>query len=88
MSIGIRKIRPLTAVKILASGVIYAMWHFDIASEDYMLCTTVLVVMPSLAEVLLEVRNFVKQQRRMRTTSIVRSKPLVLPQPSVDGGGL
>jgi hypothetical protein len=69
VAIGIRKIKPLTNLKILCATFMFLLWKFEIATEDYMCYTAALVVFPSFVEVILEVRNFFLRQRTMRQSS-------------------
>lgn len=69
MAIGIRKIRPLTNLKIISAGVMFLLWRFEIATEDFLVYSAALVVFPSLVEVILEVRNFLHRRRRQRMSS-------------------
>jgi hypothetical protein len=69
VAIGIRKIKPLTNLKILCAAFMFVLWHFSIATEDYMSFNAALVVFPSVVEVILEVRNFFLRQRMMRNDS-------------------
>ena len=48
----------------------YVLWKFDIATEDYMVFNACLIVTPSLVEVILEVRNFLKISRIKRSESV------------------
>jgi hypothetical protein len=47
----------------------YFLWKLEIATEDYMMYNAGLVVLPSLLEVCLEVRNFILHQREARFDS-------------------
>jgi hypothetical protein len=63
MAMGIRRIRPLTALRLCISVVQFILWKVkDIAVEDYMTFFAATVVLPSLVEVVLEVRHFLQRQ--------------------------
>lgn len=86
MAIGVRKIRPLTNLKLLSALGIFALWRMDIATEDFMMYNAGLVVFPSLVEVFLEIRNFLRKHRRQRTVSKA-STGVALQFMSGTGGG-
>lgn len=69
MAIGVRKIRPLTNLKLLSAVGIFTLWRMKVATEDYMMYNAGLVVLPSLVEIVLEMRNFIRKHRRQRTVS-------------------
>jgi hypothetical protein len=63
MAMGIRRIRPLTALRLCISVIQFILWKIkNIAVEDYMTFFAATVVLPSLVEVVLEVRHFLQRQ--------------------------
>ena len=66
VTMGIRRIRPLTSLKIVTSALMFALWTFDVATENYMTYNAALIVFPSFVEIVLEVRNFFIKQRDIR----------------------
>ena len=63
LAMGIRRIRPLTVLRIIISGIQFILWTVDsIATSDYMTYFALLIVFPSLVEVILEVRNFIRKE--------------------------
>lgn len=68
LAMGIRRIRPITFLKVVISAVQYVLWQFDgIATQDYMTYNAALIVLPSLVEVILEVRNFFIQKKELQS---------------------
>jgi hypothetical protein len=76
MAMGIRKIRPLTNLKLISAGLMLFLWKFSIATEDYMSYMSALIVLPSLVEVLLEIRNFFIRHHNTRVRSMVNLQQL------------
>ena len=68
VAMGIRRIRPLTLLKIAIAMVQYVFWSFDIAIQDFMTYMAALIVFPSLVEVALELRNFFIKQRALQSS--------------------
>jgi hypothetical protein len=58
VAMGVRRVRPLTFIKIVTSIIMFVIWGQSIAIEDYMAYIALLIVLPSMAEVVLEVRRF------------------------------
>jgi hypothetical protein len=58
VAMGVRRVRPLTFIKIVTSIIMFVIWGQSIAVEDYMAYIALLIVLPSMAEVVLEVRRF------------------------------
>jgi hypothetical protein len=58
VAMGVRRVRPLAAIKIVTSIIMFVIWGQSIAIEDYMAYIALLIVVPSMAEVVLEVRKF------------------------------
>jgi hypothetical protein len=89
VAIGIRKIRPLTNLKVLCATFMFLLWRFEIATEDYMCYTAALVVFPSFVEVMLEVRNFFLRHQTMRQNSTsVQLSPMAAGAGARSGEGL
>jgi hypothetical protein len=86
MAVGVKKIRPLTNLKILSAGGIFILWTLNIATEDYMMYNAGLVVLPSLVEVIFEVRNFLKQRRRLRMASQASGAGMAMGALGITGG--
>ena len=64
VAMGIRRIRPLTALKLAVAVVLFFFWKVDrIRTQDYMTFFAALIVFPSLVEVVLEIRNFIIKLR-------------------------
>lgn len=69
MAVGIKKIKPLSRVRVLCACGIFIIWQFHIPASDFMLYISGLVILPSLVEVILEIRNFFKKRREMKRNS-------------------
>ena len=64
VAMGIRRIRPLTALRVAVSVVQFLLWPVQgIAVQDYMTYYAALIVLPSFVEVVLEIRNFFHKHR-------------------------
>jgi hypothetical protein len=75
LGMGIRRIRPLTAVRIAIALTQYCLWTVKrIAVGDFMMCYALLIVFPSFVEVVLEIRNFFAKQRHEAEGGISHSQ--------------
>ncbi|KAJ1408126.1 hypothetical protein B484DRAFT_200551 [Ochromonadaceae sp. CCMP2298] len=76
VAVGIRKIKPLTAVKLCAAAFLLVMWRFKLSPGAFMMWVTGVVVFPNLVEVILEIRQFfvaegaIRKKRQISIASI------------------
>lgn len=68
VAMGIRRIRPLTVLKIIIAVLQYSLWVHDIATENFMTYNAAFIVFPSFVEVVLEVRNFFRKHRDLQAS--------------------
>lgn len=72
MSFGIRRIRPLTILRMCLSAVMFAckLWSRNIPTENFMAAIAVMVGIPNLIEAIVELRNFVNKHKNERSDSV------------------
>lgn len=87
MSFGIRRIRPLTVLRMATAVFMFACKHWSrrIPAENFMAAIAVLVGIPNLVEAAVELRNFVNKHRYERSDSMMSTAS---PSLSHEAGGI